>query len=208
MQEASYYFDPCSLDDDEYEDELKAKKAVDEECEAISIDSWKPSEKKSQFRQESKWRKEENKKRPKDAVDLDDLKKIKAYLSRDVEHKRIMKIFNITNKVLTAIAKNKYSVTDGIILDDVDKLHLKIKKLEKQIESNAIENQHIINALMQDKKLKEAIEKIKFDYETKLKNKEAAQKERQLKYAENRKYKDKIKKQGGKNEVQANAQGF
>lgn len=115
MQEASYYFDVESLDVDD----------------GNSLDTWRPDAARKSFRTPSKWRTEQNDKRQKDEVSPDDLIKIKAYLAAKEPDEVILKTFNLTTKVLTAIKEKRFCPVDGILDDEHKKLVMKFENMRR-----------------------------------------------------------------------------
>lgn len=115
MQDASYYFDVEALDVDD----------------GIGLDDWRPSEVRKSFRQPSKWRENQNEGRPKDQVGPDDLLKIKAHIAASEPDELIIKTFNLTTKVLTAIKEKRFCPVDGILDDEYKKLSAKFENMRR-----------------------------------------------------------------------------
>lgn len=122
MSEASYEFDPCTLD------------GSDQDEEPVTLDNWKPSVKKSKI-VPSKWREEAIGTNFNQQPGLDELHKILMYLKKKASDAEIMNAFGITAETLIAIKKDKYDPIDGISLDNQSKIYKEFKRIEDRIES-------------------------------------------------------------------------
>jgi DNA-binding Xre family transcriptional regulator len=120
MKEESYEFDPCSIDDSDKE--------------AVTLDNWKPTEKKSTI-VASKWRQEQIGDNFNQQPGIDELNKIHMHLKKKVSDAEIMHAFGITSETLIAIKKDKYDPVDGISLDNQSKIYKEFKRLEDRIDS-------------------------------------------------------------------------
>jgi hypothetical protein len=118
MGNRSYEFDPCSIDGSDKE--------------GVTLDNWKPNTMKPEIVQ-SEWRKNQIADNNNQQPGLDDLKKIKMFLSQKKSDAEIMKVFGITAEMLVAIKKDKYSPVDGISLDNQSKIYKEFTRLETKI---------------------------------------------------------------------------
>lgn len=138
MSEASYDFDPCSIDGSDQEDE------------EVSLDNWKPSEKKTKI-VASKWRQEQIDGNYNQQPGLDELNKIHMYLKKKASDSDIMNAFGINAETLVAIKKDKYDPIDGISLDNQSKIYKECKRLEDKIESLLRGINHMAKIMFIDK---------------------------------------------------------
>lgn len=145
MSEASYEFDPCSIDGSDKE-------------EPVTLDNWKPTEKKSKIVM-SKWRQETNGTNYNQQPGIDELNKILMFLKKKASDTEIMQAFGITAETLVAIKKDKYDPVDGISLDNQSKIYKEFKRLEDRIESLLRGINHIAECIFIDKKDKAAYKK-------------------------------------------------
>ena len=122
MSEASYEFDPCSIDGSDQEDE------------PVTLENWKPSENKPKI-VASKWSQESIGTNFNQQPGLDELNKIHMYLKKKASDYDIMKAFGINAETLVAIKKDKYDPVDGISLDNQSKIYKEFKRLEDRIDS-------------------------------------------------------------------------
>lgn len=141
MSEASYEFDPCSIDGSDQEDE------------PVTLDNWKPSENKPKI-VASKWRQESIGTNFNQQPGLDELNKIHMFLKKKACDADIMKAFGISAETLIAIKKDKYDPVDGISLDNQSKIYKEFKRLEDRIESLLRGINHIAECMFTDKKSK------------------------------------------------------
>lgn len=139
--EASYEFDPCSIDDS------------DKEEEPVTLDNWKPSTDKPVV-VASKWRQDSIGTNFNQQPGIDELHKIHMYLKKKASDSDIMKAFGITAETLIAIKKDKYDPVDGISLDNQSKIYKEFKRLEDRIESLLRGINHIGECMFIDKKSK------------------------------------------------------
>jgi hypothetical protein len=170
----AYEFDPCSIDGSDKPD-------------VVTIDNWKPAEKKDKFRARSDWRKESNKIGGKNDIGRNDLQKIKAYIKNDVSDASIKKTFNITSEVLYAIRKNKFCVIEGIIEDDIDVLKREMKAVKTKLDSLKIDIGLMAQVLLTDKALMKAFSDIKKQHAEELKEKDRIKKAKEKEARERRK---------------------
>jgi DNA gyrase/topoisomerase IV subunit A len=141
MSEASYEFDPCSID------------GSDQEEEPVTLDNWKPSEHKPKI-VASKWRQDSIGTNFNQQPGLDELNKIHMFLKKKASDADIMKAFGISAETLIAIRKDKYDPVDGISLDNQSKIYKEFKRLEDRIESLLRGINHIADCMFIDKKSK------------------------------------------------------
>ncbi len=120
MSEASYEFDPCSIDGSDQE-------------ETVTLDNWKPSTNKPKIIP-SKWRQDSIGNDFNQQPGIDELHKILMHLKRKVSDSDIMKAFGINAQTLVAIKKDKYDPVTGISLDNQSKIYKEFKRLENKIE--------------------------------------------------------------------------
>ncbi len=100
------------------------------ELEDVSLDEWTPTPKSTSFRVPSQWRREMNRGKPPSRPSRDDLKKIKAYLSKRVDDKEIIKTFNITKRTLAEIKNGSYR----LLLDSIGRIDTTERKVKEEIE--------------------------------------------------------------------------
>lgn len=143
MSEASYDFDPCSIDGSDQEDE------------EVTLDNWKPSEKKSKI-VASKWRQEQIDGNYNQQPGLDELNKIHMYLMKKESDSDIMNAFGINAETLVAIKKDKYDPVDGISLDNQSKIYKEFNRLEDRIDSLLRGIDYIAECMFSSKKDKAA----------------------------------------------------
>ena len=141
MSEASYEFDPCSIDES------------DKEEEPVTLDNWKPSNEKPVI-VASKWRQDAIGTNFNQQPGIDELHKIHMFLKKKASDAEIMKAFGITCETLVAIKKDKYDPVDGISLDNQSKIYKEFKRLEERIESVLRGINHIAEIMFIDKKEK------------------------------------------------------
>lgn len=120
-----YDFDPCTLDNSQHDKE-----------EEVTLDNWKPSEKRPVFRIKSEWRQKQLSEgfgymNP----GIDEIKKIRTYLKNKQSDIEILDQFGINADTLFAIKMNRYDPVEGIIDDQVSLIFTKTNTLEKRIES-------------------------------------------------------------------------
>lgn len=145
MSEASYDFDPCSIDGSDQE-------------EPVTLDNWKPSTEKPKIIA-SKWREESIGNNFNQQPGLDELNKIHMYLKKKASDADIMKAFGITADTLIAIKKDKYDPIDGISLDNQSKIYKEFKRIEDKIESLLRGINYIAEIMFIDKKEKSEFKK-------------------------------------------------
>jgi uncharacterized protein YktA (UPF0223 family) len=145
MSEASYEFDPCSIDESDKE-------------EPVTLDNWKPTEYKPKI-VPSKWREDQIGTNFNQQPGIDELNKIHMYLKKKASDSDIMKAFGITCETLVAIKKDKYDPVEGISLDNQSKIYKEFKRLEDRIESLLRGINHIGECLFIDKKDKATFKK-------------------------------------------------
>lgn len=148
MSEASYEFDPCSLDGSDKE----APK------EKVTLDNWKPTEYKPKI-VASKWRQESIGTNFNQQPGIDELHKILMYLKKKASDADIMHAFGISAETLIAIKKDKYDPVDGISLDNQSKIYKEFKRLEDRIDSLLRGINHIAKCIFIDKKSKDEYKK-------------------------------------------------
>ena len=145
MSEASYEFDPCSIDGSDQE-------------EPVTLDNWKPSNEKPLI-VASQWRQDAIGTNFNQQPGLDELNKIHMYLKKKASDSDIMKAFGITCETLVAIKKDKYDPVDGISLDNQSKIYKEFKRLEERIESLLRGINHIAEIMFIEKKEKAEFKK-------------------------------------------------
>jgi len=118
--EASYTFDPCSLDAEEVE-------------EKITLDNWRPRIIDESKIVRSNWRDQQNKGLEDIQPGLDELKKILVYIKKNKSETSIMDTFKISAETLIAIKKGLYDPVDGIYLDDHIKVIKQFQKVDKKL---------------------------------------------------------------------------
>jgi len=146
MSEASYEFDPCSIDDS------------DKEEEPITLDNWKPTEHKPKI-VASQWRQDSIGTNFNQQPGFDELQKIHMYLKKKASDSDIMKAFGISAETLIAIKKEKYDPVDGISLDNQSKIYIEFKRLEDRIDSLLRGIDYIAECMFSSKKDKAAYKK-------------------------------------------------
>ena len=140
MSEASYEFDPCSIDGSDQE-------------EPVTLDNWKPSSKQPKI-VASKWRQEQIDGNYNQQPGIDELQKIHMYLKKKASDSEIMNAFGISSETLVAIKKDKYDPVDGISLDNQSKIYKEFKRIEDRIDSLLRGINHIAECMFIDKKSK------------------------------------------------------
>ena len=144
--EASYEFDPCSIDES------------DKEEEPVTLDNWKPTEHKPKIIA-SQWRQDAIGTNFNQQPGIDELNKIHMYLKKKASDCEIMKAFGITAETLVAIKKDKYDPVDGISLDNQSKIYKEFKRLEDRIDSLLRGIDYIAECMFTTKKDKAAYKK-------------------------------------------------
>lgn len=137
MIEASYEFDPCSVDGSDQE-------------ESITLDNWKPTAQKPKI-VPSKWREEQIGNNFNQEPGIDELHKINMYLKKNAPDSEIMKAFGVNAETLIAIKKGKYDPVDGISLDNQSKIYREFKRIEDKIASLLRGLNHIAKIMFIDK---------------------------------------------------------
>jgi hypothetical protein len=146
MSEASYEFDPCSIDESDKEDE------------PVTLDNWKPSTEKPKI-VPSKWREEQIGTNFNQQPGIDVLNKIHMYLKKKASDADIMHAFGISAETLIAIKKDKYDPVDGISLDNQSKIYKEFKRIEDRIDSLLRGINNIAECIFIDKKSKDEYKK-------------------------------------------------
>jgi hypothetical protein len=141
MSDASYEFDPCSLDGSDLEEE------------PVTLDNWKPRSKQPKI-VASKWRQEQIDGDFNQQPGIDELQKIHMYLKKKASDADIMKAFGISAEILVAIKKDKYDPVDGISLDNQSKIYKEFKSIEEDMESLLRGINYIAECIFIDKKSK------------------------------------------------------
>ena len=144
--EASYEFDPCSIDES------------DKEEEPVTLDNWKPTEHKPKIIA-SQWRQDAIGTNFNQQPGLDELNKIHMYLKKKASDSDIMKAFGINAETLVAIKKDKYEPVDGISLDNQSKIYKEFKRLEDRIDSLLRGIDYVAECMFSSKKDKAAYKK-------------------------------------------------
>ncbi len=103
-----------------------------EQDDFVSIDEWKPSEKKNVVIPSS-WRKKQIGDYFNQQPGLDEIKKIKRFLRQKKPDAEIMNAFGITCDVLSAIKTDRYSPVEGISLDNLSKIYKEHVRIEERI---------------------------------------------------------------------------
>ena len=142
MSEASYEFDPCSIDGSDTEEE-----------EQVTLDNWKPSKKAKII--PSKWRQQMIGSNFNQEPGLDELHKINGFLKKKVPDSEIMNAFGITADTLVAIKKDKYDPIDGISLDNQSKIYKEFRKVEEKMDGFLRGLNYLAETMFIDRKEKE-----------------------------------------------------
>lgn len=144
MSEASYEFDPCSIDGSDEEE--------------LSIDTWKPKTHKKPIVQ-SEWRKNRIGKDFNQLPDLDDLRKIYMFMKKKVSDAEIMQTFGITAETLVSIKEDRYHPVDGMELSNLSKIYKEFDRLEEKIDKVWRGVKFIADTMFVDDEGKEAFKK-------------------------------------------------
>jgi hypothetical protein len=144
--EASYEFDPCSIDES------------DKEEEPVTLDNWKPSTQQPKI-VASQWRQDAIGTNFNQQPGLDELHKIHMFLKKKAADADIMKAFGITAETLVAIKKEKYDPIDGIALDNQSKIYKEFRKVEEKIEGFVRGLNYIAEIMFIDKEEKAKFKK-------------------------------------------------
>jgi len=135
--ENSYEFDPCSIEENNEDEE-------------VSLDNWKPRKKEKTIIQ-SEWRKNQIGNDFNQQPGLDDLNKIQMYLKKNRPDAEIMKAFGVSAEMLVAIKKENYSPVEGISCDNLSKIQNEFKKINKTIMQLKRGVDYITKAIFQNK---------------------------------------------------------
>jgi len=146
MSEASYEFDPCSIDGSDQEDK------------PVTLDNWKPTADKPKI-VPSKWRQDSIGTNFNQEPGLDELQKIQMFLKKKASDADIMKAFGITAETLIAIKKDKYDPIDGISLDNQSKIYKEFRKIDEKIEGFLRGLNYIAETIFFDKEEKDKFKK-------------------------------------------------
>lgn len=139
MKQELYEFDPCLIDGSDNQ----------EEDEEITLDNWKPTAKRKKIMQ-SEWRKNEIGHDYNQQPSLDDMRKIKMHLNKDVSDGEIMQVFGINCETLLAIKKDNYCPVDGIKLDNLSKIYKHFDYIEKKLHYLKRANNYMSKLLFMD----------------------------------------------------------
>lgn len=118
--EASYEFDPCSIDGSNLEENVES-----------TLESWKPRNKERPAVPKSEWRQQQIDGNYHQEPGIDEIKKIKMYLKKKYPDYQIMDAFGITSETLVAIKRDCYDPIDGISLDNQSKIYKEFQRIEK-----------------------------------------------------------------------------
>lgn len=157
MQDESYEFDPCVLDesdrlnDDDLVNGWRTVEFEDLEDDGITLDTWAPVHSLNKKKLiPSNWRKEKIGNDFDQEPGLDDLKKIKKYLARKAGDSEIMQAFGINAETLVAIKNDRFSPVYGISTDNLSKVQNEFERLEKSIDKLNKAIKYIANILIID----------------------------------------------------------
>jgi hypothetical protein len=120
MNDKSYFFDPCDLDEEDKLDD------------GITLDNWKPRDRKKGLVQ-SDWRQNQIGKDFDQQPGIDDITKIESFLRKKVSDPEIMKYFGISADTLVAIKKGTYCPVEGIHLDNLSKIQKEFKTITRKL---------------------------------------------------------------------------
>jgi hypothetical protein len=155
MSEASYEFDPCSIDGSHIEE--------------VTLDNWKPRENLPKI-SPSQWRQRQIGNDFNQQPGLDDLHKIHKYLNKKLSDSEIMNAFGLTAETLIAIKAGNYDPVEGISLDNQSKIYKEFRKIEEKMESFLRALNYIADIMFIDKKEKAEFKKSFLNAEKNLKS--------------------------------------